>query len=180
MDSTTKKPCMKTCIISFIGVFAFLFGYDWLVHGKLLMADYEATASMWRSQEEMQQFFGWCIAYHAALAAVITCFFKKFRCATSGCCACCKCGPDCKCAKESATSCCPIKSGGLCFGIKVGLLLGLAHASSYIWMPIPADLAVKWFFAYLVQGIGAGVVLGMLCKSKSGACGTGTCGTKAG
>ncbi|MDX2074434.1 MAG: hypothetical protein SFX19_08755 [Alphaproteobacteria bacterium] len=164
----TKKCCPKTCIISFIAVFAFLFGYDWLVHGHLLMADYEATASLWRPQEEMQQFFGYCIAYHAALAAVLVCFFKKFRS--------CKCGPTCQCNPEAASSCCPIKSGGLCFGIKVGLLMGLAHASNYIWLAIPGDLAVKWFIAYLVQGAGAGVILGMVCKSKS--CSKGSCDMK--
>lgn len=169
--NNTKKPCMKTCLISFVGVFAFLFGYDWLVHGHLLMADYEATASMWRPKEEMQQFFAYCIAYHVILAAVITCWFKKVRACHAACAT--------QCSTEGATTCCPIKSGGLCFGIKVGLLLGLAHASSYIWMPIPGDLAVKWFIAYLVQGAGAGCVLGMLCKSKHCGGDQGSCGSKA-
>lgn len=164
-----SKPCMKTCLISVVAVFAFLFGYDWLVHGQLLKADYEATASLWRSQEEMQKMFVWCIAYHAALAIVLTCWFKKVRACHAAC--------KTECSTEAATTCCPIKSGGLCFGMKVGLLLGITHASSYIWLPIPAALAIKWFIASLVQGMGAGVVLGMLCKGKS--CGTGACETKA-
>ena len=167
-----KKPCMKTCIISVIAVFAFLFGYDWLVHGQLLKADYEALKGIIsvRADEEMKQYFIWCIAYHALLAAVITCWFKKVRACHAACAT--------ECATTAATTCCPIKSGGLCFGIKVGLLLALAHTSVYIWLPIPGALAVKWFVAYVVQGAIAGCILGMICKSKD--CGDKTgCDTKA-
>jgi hypothetical protein len=158
------KPCMKTCAISVIAVFAFLMGYDMFVHGTLLKADYEATASMWRTPEEMKALFPLCLAYHFFLAMVLTCLFKKFR---AGC-----------CAKnpEAATACCPIKSGGICFGLKIGILMGLLHASGYIWLPIPAALAIKWFVASLIQGVGVGVVLGMLCKGK-GSCGTTSCST---
>jgi hypothetical protein len=182
MDDT-KKPCMKKCIISFIAVFAFLFIYDWLVHGQLLMADYQATVGTWRSQEEMQALFGWCIAYHAALAAVITCFFKKFKkaqvvciCGTE-----CQCSPTCPC--KGAADCnsrCPIKTGGVCFGMKVGLLLALSHSVAYLWLPIPGALAIKWFIAYLVQGIVAGAILGMISGGSSkGGCAATSCSTKA-
>lgn len=176
------KCCLKTCIVSFVSVFIFLFGYDWFVHGHLLMADYEATASLWRPMEDMQKMFGWCIAYHVALAAVITCFFKKFKKAAAIC-TCgpeCQCGPNCPCkATSDCNTRCPIKSGGLCFGIKVGLLLALSHATLYIWLPIPGALAVKWFVAYLVQGIGAGIVLGMVCGKGKKSCGTNSCDNKA-
>ncbi len=159
----TAKPCMKTCLISVVAVFAFMMGYDWFVHGHLLKADYEATANLWRTPEEMQQFFPYCLAYHAILAMVLTCLFKKFRAGVSACC------------PEAATACCPIKSGGICFGIKIGLLLGVVGASPYIWLPIPGALALKWFVASCVQGLGVGAILGMLCKGKD--CGTGSCGT---
>lgn len=159
----------KTCIISFIAVFAFLFGYDWLVHGTLFKPDYDALSGVItvRPEEEMKQLFIWCIAYHALLAAVVTCLFKKFRKGMIACC------------PESANTCCPIKTGGLCFGLKIGLLLALAHTSVYIWMPIPGALAVKWFIAYLVQGAGAGALLGILSGGKGSSCGTNSCGSKA-
>lgn len=163
--NTNKKCDPKTCIITFIGVFAFLFGYDWLVHGNLLKADYEGLASLSRPKEEMEQMFVWCLAYHVALAAVLVCWFKKVRACMAAC--------HTECSTEAATTSCPVKSGGLCFGLKVGLLLALAHTSVYIWMPISGALAVKWFAAYIVQGLGVGAVLGMLCKSKN-------CGDKTG
>ncbi len=159
---TTKKPCMKTCMISMVAVFAFLMGYDMFVHGTLLKADYEATAALWRPEAEMKEMFVFCFLYHLVLAATITCLFKKFRAGYSACC------------PEAATACCPIKSGGVCFGLKIGVLMGAISAASYIWLPIPGALAIKWFIASLVQGIIAGAILGMLCKGK-GDCGTKTC-----
>lgn len=154
----------KACVISFIAALAFVFGYDWFVHGQLLKADYEATASLWRTPEEMEQFWPWCIAYHIALAAILTCLFKKFRKGVLACC------PD------SANTCCPIKTGGLCFGVKIGLLLGIVHASSYIWLPIPGSLAIKWLLTGLGQGIGVGVILGIISgKFSGGSCGTASC-----
>lgn len=163
-----KKCCPVQCAISFIAVLVFLFAYDWLVHGHLLMADYQATASLWRPEAEMQALWPWCIAYHVALAAVITCFFKKFKKGMAACC------------PESCETRCPIKSGGVCFGMKVGLILALSHSVNYIWLAIPGDLAVKWFAAYLIQGIGAGAVLGIVSGGKGkGSCATTSCSTKA-
>lgn len=158
--------CMKTCIVSFIAVFAFIFGYDFVVHGMLLKPDYEATAQLWRTEEEMQQLGMWCLIYHGLLAALFTCWFKKSNCN----CAICNKG-QCSTTGAAGTTCCPMKSGGLCFGIKIGLLMGILHASSYIWMPIPGNLAIKWFFTGLFQGVGVGVILGMIkgCMSK-GSC----------
>ncbi len=60
---------------------------------------------------------------------------------------------------------CPIKFG-VCFGALIGLLMGVQCAGSYIWMPIPGELAVKWFIGDLVQGIVIGVVLALICHCK--------------
>ncbi len=166
---TAKKPCMKTCLISFVGVYAFIMLYTFVVHGQLLKADYEATASLWRPMEEMQTMAVWCWLYHGLLAAIVTCWFKKVRACHAAC--------STSCSTEAATTCCPVKSGGLCFGVKLGLVLGLTHAASYIWMPIPQTLAIKWFFSELFMGIGIGAVLGMLCRGKS--CDKGGCEAKA-
>ena len=113
----------------------------------------------------------WWVAVDGLLAIVFTCFFKKFR----KCAAACHCGPECACgpncpckiAVADKNSCCPIKSGGLCFGLKIGLIMGILMASTYIYMPIPSSLAIKWFFAYLVEGIGIGAVLG-ICSGIGG------------
>ncbi len=149
------KKCAFSCLISVVAVFVFLNLYGMLVHGHLLMADYQATANLWRTQEEMQTMcIGW-LAYYAVLSIILTCWFKKSRSAFAAC------------STTSAPSCCPIKSGGLCFGLKLGLLMGTMMASSYLYMPIPGELAVKWFFTGLVEGLGIGVILGMTCRGKT-------------
>lgn len=154
-----KSSCnKKACIISVVAVTLFLMAYGWLVHGVVLKPDYDATASMWRSEEEMQQFFPFCMLFPIAFAMIYTCLFKKFQKGLIACC------------PEAGNTCCPIKSGGMCFGLKLGLLLGLLMAQGYMWLPIPLSLAVKWFVAGLVEGLGVGIILGMI----SGKCSNNT------
>lgn len=158
---TTNKQCKKTCIISFLAVYIFTMAYGFVVHGMLLKGDYEATASLWRPEADMQQLAWVCWVLHAVMAAAIVCIYKKFRKGLAACNA------------EAGSSGCPIKSGGICFGLKLGLLLGALQAMHYIPLPIPGELAVKWFFSEFFLGLGIGAILGMVCKTGSGeACGS--------
>ncbi len=147
---------VSACAIPVIALFIFLSAYNTLVHGHLLMDEYKATAALWRTPEEMNALAPWWMGYYALLSAVLACWFKKSKSAFS-------------CAKtpEEAASRCPIKSGGCCFGLKLGLLMGLLMASSYLYMPIPSSLAIKWFFTGLFEGLGAGMVLGITCRGPS-------------
>ncbi len=159
-----KKECkVSACLIPMVAVFIFLFGYNCLVHGHLLMADYAQTPALWRTDAEMQQLAPMWFAYYVALAAVLTCWFKKTKSVFA-------CAP----TPGEKPSCCPIKSGGCCFGLKLGLLMGLLMACGYLYMPISSTLAIKWFFTGLFEGLGAGMVLGMTCKASA------TCSTDKG
>lgn len=157
------KHCMnKSWLLSFIAVFIFLYVFNMVVHGTLLMDEYLKTADLWRSEEEMRALgFHWWIIYYALLSAVVVCWFKKTRPSLSK-----------LSGAEAMTTCCPVKSGGWCFGLKLGLVMGLLMAVSYLYMPIGESLAVKWFLTGLAQGLGVGVILGMTCK------GTNTCAVK--
>lgn len=166
MDAPKTHCKKKTCLISVVAVTLFLCAYSYLIHHKLLAADYAATSNIWRSKEEMAGLGVYWPIYHLLLAMVVTCWFGKTRACLASC------------GTESATTCCPVKSGGLCFGLKLGLIMGLGMGVAYLYLPIPFTLAVKWFLAGFVEGLGIGAILGMLCKDK--ACGTGACGTKAG
>ena len=46
--STEKKCCVQKFLLTGVVTFAITMLYDWLVHGKLLMDQYNATASLWR------------------------------------------------------------------------------------------------------------------------------------
>jgi len=149
-----KKFCTKTCIISFIAVFIFLNLYSMLVHGNLLMADYEMTPELWRTPEEMEAFGAWWPLYYALLAMILCCWFKK----TKAC-----MGPCNKDAEKPNSS----MAAGVCFGVKLGVLMGLMMGSSYLYMPVSLDLAVKWFFTGLFEGIGVGIILGVTCRDRN-------------
>jgi hypothetical protein len=152
-----KNCSTKKCVISVIAVFAFLFVYDWLVHGVLLMDMYRQTAALWRPEADMKGMLPLCILYHLLLAGVLTCMFGKYRNYEASTCSTGK--PD------DAKKC--HRGRGICFGTHIGIILGLVHASGYIWMPIPAALAGAWFAAGVLQGIGAGLVLSCFCKNDS-------------
>ena len=149
---------MKSCLLSVIAVTVFLLVYGYVIHEIFLKADYMATKRLWRSAKAMEELAIWGVLFNIAIAMVFTCMFKKFQMGYAAC------------KGQSGDQKCPVKSGGLCYGIGLGLLLGLLMAQSYIWMPIPVDLAVKWFFTGLFEGIGVGVILGMLYKPNAGSC----------
>ena len=164
MNAMKNSCSKKSWVISVIAVTVFLCLFSFVVHQKLLAADYAATISLWRSKEEMDALGMYWPIYHFLIAIVAVSWFRNV-------CACRAC-----CTKQAMTACCSVKSSGLCFGLKLGLIMGLGMSCSYLYMPIPFELAVKWFFAGLVQGVGIGVLLGLLCKGSS--CGAGACGAE--
>lgn len=152
--------CSKSkCLIAVIAVFVFIFGFDWVFHGHFLMGMYEETASVWRPIEEMEKFFPLCLLYHAVMALVYTCWYKKFIVYST---------PSCL-GTGDAKPCCPHKRS-ICFGLFIGLINGFGMASWYIHLPVPEALAFGWLAAGVLQGIGVGLVLSFVYKSKSGEC----------
>lgn len=152
------QACLKACLLPTVAVFIFMFAFDWLYHGHLLMSMYEQTASVWRPMEEMQQFMVYCLFYHAALALVFAvsygCYLKKTAmCATL--------------PEGAEKAACPQKRG-LCYGLVVGLIMGLNHSSAYIHLPIPLELALAWFAGSVLQGLGIGLVLSYTYCTKKG------------
>lgn len=138
-----KKPGIK-CFLTVLAVFVVMMGFNWLYHGVYMMPDYQATASNWRSLEEMQQ-LGWiCIVTKLVMAAVVTCLF---------CCVAKGCETGGKCYKK-----------GACFGLKIGLLLGAQQFSAVISLPIPMGMAVKWLIGNLILGLLVGLLLTALTR----------------
>jgi hypothetical protein len=117
-----------------LAVFATVFAFDGFYHGMLLKSAYEATASLWRPEAEMEQMFMWCLAMHAAVAFLFVWLFTR--------------NYEGKGIGE-----------GIRFGLPLGALLGVLNAGAYIYMPIPESLALAW----LVGGILRGVVMGIVC-----------------
>lgn len=129
-ESCSTASCsLKKWFLSSLLVFVLAMAIDWFVHGYLLMDTYKATANLWRSEEEMQQFFPFCIARHVLQAMIFVALFGCWRAhATLG---------------AVGSKDCPYKKS-LGFGLLVGMMIGLQAASSYFYMPIPHQLAVWW------------------------------------
>lgn len=143
-----KCKCPKMLLAVLIG-FAYIFAYEFVLHGILLKPEYEATASLWRTPEEMKALFPMMLGFQFLMSAALFCIFM--------------------CGFEKSLK------GGLTFGVKLGILCGLGMSYSYIWTPIPALLAVQWFLGNFVKVLGLGLIFGFLaskcCKGES--CSTG-------
>ncbi len=145
MTNCNASKCATTSwLMNAAIVFVFTMGFDWFVHGKLLMDVYEETANLWRTPEAMQALSMYCFAKHAVLALVFSALYACWRAKTT-------------CGKAFSSECHYKKSAG--FGLWIGLMLGVNAAASYIYMPIPAPLAVAWLDSEALKWSLAGVIL---------------------
>lgn len=147
----------KKWFIASIVAFAVTMGFDWLVHGQLLMDDYKATAALWRPEESMKEFFPYCLAMHAAMAMIFAAMYSCWRSKVT--------------LGAVGSKDCPYKKS-MGFGLMIGAFVGIHAAGAYMYLAIPGDLAVKWLVAEMAKWALAGAALSALCK--------GTCTSKAG
>lgn len=117
----------------------FIFLYDWVVHGMMLMSKYEATADLWRSASEMESLFVYMVASQAALAFAMAYFVNKKN----------------------------IRGfeKGACFGAMIGVFLGIMAASQYVHLPLDSMmLPVVWAVSILVSMTVVGGIVGYFNK----------------
>lgn len=128
---------VKRYLAAVIGLFIFIFLYEFLVHGVLLMNMYQATSTVWRNLAEMQAnmplAMGFQLAFSAWTAFVFTQLYKDGG-----------------------------LKNGLLFGLYFGVFAGILTASWYLHLPVPAVLGWSWFASGIVEGLGAGAVLGLI------------------
>ncbi len=126
---------IKSFAIGTVAVFAFVFVYEWLVHGYLLMGFYQETPHLWRSPEEscMLAMTLSQIAFAAVMAYI---FHGQFA------------HKDMK--------------NGLRFGVDVGLILGSVQIATCGYMPISCMLTAAWVATSFLKGLGAGAVLALV------------------
>src|SRR5205085_11069751 len=98
-----------------IAVFIGIFATELLIHGFWLAADYKATASLWRTEEEMGKHFPWLLLGQFVCAAVFTIIW----------------------AKAFANWAC-IRSAAI-YGSLMGLFLHATSLISHAVTPLPSD-----------------------------------------
>lgn len=130
---------LKRTIVAIVAVFAAWSVLDFIIHGLILKASYEATAHLWRPMPEMKMGLMHVVVFIATLAFVlIYAWLIKEKGLASG-----------------------VKYG-LLFGLASGVSMGYG---SYAFMPITYHIALVWFLGSLVEATVGGVIAGAIIRN---------------
>jgi len=118
---------MKRFMIAAVCAFAFVFIYEFIVHGILLKDMYNQTADIWRPQSEAnmpimllsQVLFGLAVAFFYPIV-----------------------GPDTDCKKA------------IPFGVGLGLVMAAPQIASFCYLPIPMKLSLLWMLTEFFKAFG--------------------------
>ena len=127
----------KRFILAVIGAFAFVFVFEMLWHGFAMKGMYDATASVWRPEEEHQMIYIFAsqFLFAAVLAYIYTVVGSHLSC-----------------------------KRGIAFGFFAGLLLATVDLGSYCYLPIPLSITLMWMAASILKGLGSGVIIALIYK----------------
>lgn len=123
-----NKRVMKGMILGGTVAFIYVFAFEFLVHGFLMMKQYEATMSVWRPQAESNMAV---MLLSQFLFAMAVAFFYPIV------------GPDKECKKA------------IPFGFGLGLVMAMPQIASYSYLPIPISISLAWAAASFVKAFGS-------------------------
>ena len=123
---------MKRFLFAAVGAFVFVFLYELLVHGFLMMSQYEQTSAVWRPEEEssmaimlLSQFlFGAAVAFFYPIV-----------------------GLDTECKKA------------IPFGFGLGLVMAMPQIATYSYLPIPLTLSLLWAVIAFIKAFGCSFIV---------------------
>ena len=137
---------MKKTIGAIVAGYVVQFGGNFLIHGLWLKQDYINTASLWRSSEAMNSRM-WAMFLGVLIYAVgaVLIYVR---------------GVESK----------PWVGQGIRFGILLALVTTVCNSLiSWVTMPMPHMLAVKWMVGEGLLAILFGLVVAAICRPKSAA-----------
>lgn len=130
---------MKRFLGATLVLFVFIFFYEWIVHGMLLMSTYMMTPHVWRDFAEMKANMPMAMIVQFVLAVWITFAFTQLY-------------------PEGGLA------NGLRYGLYFGVFAGILTASWYLWLPVSPHLGWSWLAGGIGEGLGAGIVLGYVYR----------------
>lgn len=130
-----NSKMMKKMFLAGLGAFIFVFIFEFLVHGFLMRGMYEATASVWRPEEESSMPI---MLLSQFLFAMAVAFFYPIV------------GPDKNCKKA------------IPFGFGLGLAMAMPQLATYSYLPIPMTVSIGWVFASFFKALGAAYIIGKI------------------
>lgn len=129
-------------LLAIVVGFILIFATDMLIHGMWLKPDYEATKTIWRPDAEMQARGHWFFIAQILCAATFVLIWAKGAAGRS-------------------------IGAGVAFGLLMGMFQQIWVLIIYAILPMPPDLAIKWFISGLVQAVLLGVATSLLYKPKT-------------
>jgi ATP/ADP translocase len=130
----------RLVLAMFVG-FIIIFGTDFLIHSVWLMKDYEATQAIWRPEAEMGSHIGWMFLAQFLCAATFTIVWAIGFAGR------------------------PV-STAIIFAIVMGMFQQTWALVNYVVLPMPGDLAVKWYFSGLVQATLLGIAVALIYRPR--------------
>ena len=131
---------MKRFVLAVIAVFVAWSAMDYVIHGVFLKSLYEATAELWRPEDEMKSLMWLMYIVTAVVSVAFACLY---------------------CLLVSPKSVIAGVKYGLLFGIATGFPMGFG---TYCYTPLPLPLAWIWFIGALLKATVAGVIVGAIIK----------------
>ena len=128
--------------LAIIAGFIFIFASDFAVHGIWLASTYKATASLWRSEADMQSRF-------------LVLLFGQFVCALAFLYIWARTGW----RRRSVAD-------GCSYGFWMGLFQQSTTIILYVVSPMPWALALKWFGVGVVQAVLLGALAALIYKPR--------------
>jgi hypothetical protein len=127
-------------LLASVAVLVVMMVLEFVIHGVLLQGVYQETASVWRTQEEMQRlmwiFWVGYLVFAPLFALIYVKGYEKGK---------------------------PGLAQGFRYGLYVGAMLSVMLSFGwYVILPIPLALSVYWFVAILVEFMAAGVAAGLV------------------
>lgn len=133
---------LKGMVLGGVAAFAFVFIFEFVVHGFLMTGQYEATMTVWRPQAESNMAVMMLSQFLFAMAVA---FFYPIV------------GPDKECKKA------------IPFGFGLGLVMAMPQIASYSYLPIPISISLAWAAASFVKTFGSAFIVAKVFN-KIGGC----------
>ncbi len=130
---------IKRLILAILAGWVVIFATDFLIHELWLGPLYAATKPLWRPEDEMHTRICWMFfAQFLIVATFVIVWAKGFAGRSVG--------------------------AAVVFGLLMGIFQQTWAIILFVVLPMPAELAVKWFFGGLVQAVLLGIVTSLVYK----------------
>jgi hypothetical protein len=130
---------IKRLILAILAGWVVIFAADIVIHHFWLRLDYQATKSIWRPDAEIETRLYWMfIAQLLGVATFVIVWAQGFAGGSVG--------------------------TGAMFGLLMGLFQSIWVLANYVMIPMPGDLAIKWFIGSVAQAVLFGIVTSLVYK----------------